>query len=628
MSTEQKETLGFQTEVKQLLQLMIHSLYSNREIFLRELISNASDACDKLRYRALDDDALYEGDSTLRVEVEFDKDAHTITIRDNGIGMSRDDVISNLGTIARSGTMEFIKQLSGDQKKDSRLIGQFGVGFYSAFIVADDVSVRTRLAGAPTSEGTLWQSRGEGEFTIEAVEQARHGTEITLHLKSDAYEFADEYRLKQLIRKYSDHIDLPVQMSKVEEQDGESVVSWETVNEAQALWTRPKSEVSDEDYQAFYKHITHDFDNPLSWSHNKVEGTLEYTSLLYIPARAPFDLYQREGVRGLKLYVQRVFIMDDAEQFLPLYLRFIKGVVDSNDLSLNVSREILQQDPQVEKMKSALTKRALDMLKKLAKQDDAEYQRFWDAFGSVLKEGPAEDLTNRDRIAELLRFATTHTDQAVQNQSLKAYVERMKEGQDKIYYLIADSFNAARNSPHLEIFRKKGIEVLLLTDRVDEWLMTHLTEFDGKALVDVAKGDLDLGAVEDEAEKQAQEETVKAKQGLVDRLKTALGERVSDVRITHRLTDSPACVVLAADDMGFQMRRMLEAAGQPLPESKPILELNPEHALVARLEQAQDDTFAALGEILLDQAILAEGGHLDDPAAYVRRLNEWLVRAD
>lgn len=628
MSTEQKETLGFQTEVKQLLQLMIHSLYSNREIFLRELISNASDACDKLRYRALDDDALYEGDSTLRVEVEFDKDAHTITIRDNGIGMSRDDVISNLGTIARSGTMEFIKQLSGDQKKDSRLIGQFGVGFYSAFIVADDVSVRTRLAGAPTSEGTLWQSRGEGEFTIEAVEQSRHGTEITLHLKSDAYEFADEYRLKQLIRKYSDHIDLPVQMSKVEEQDGESVVSWETVNEAQALWTRPKSEVSDEDYQAFYKHITHDFDNPLSWSHNKVEGTLEYTSLLYIPARAPFDLYQREGVRGLKLYVQRVFIMDDAEQFLPLYLRFIKGVVDSNDLSLNVSREILQQDPQVEKMKSALTKRALDMLKKLAKQDDAEYQRFWDAFGSVLKEGPAEDLTNRDRIAELLRFATTHTDQAVQNQSLKAYVERMKEGQDKIYYLIADSFNAARNSPHLEIFRKKGIEVLLLTDRVDEWLMTHLTEFDGKALVDVAKGDLDLGAVEDEAEKQAQEETVKAKQGLVDRLKTALGERVSDVRITHRLTDSPACVVLAADDMGFQMRRMLEAAGQPLPESKPILELNPEHALVARLEQAQDDTFAALGEILLDQAILAEGGHLDDPAAYVRRLNEWLVRAD
>lgn len=628
MSTEQKETLGFQTEVKQLLQLMIHSLYSNREIFLRELISNASDACDKLRYRALDDDALYEGDSTLRVEVEFDKDAHMITIRDNGIGMSRDDVISNLGTIARSGTMEFIKQLSGDQKKDSRLIGQFGVGFYSAFIVADDVSVRTRLAGAPTSEGTLWQSRGEGEFTIEAVEQVRHGTEITLHLKSDAYEFADEYRLKQLIRKYSDHIDLPVQMSKVEEQDGESVVSWETVNEAQALWTRPKSEVSDEDYQAFYKHITHDFDNPLSWSHNKVEGTLEYTSLLYIPARAPFDLYQREGVRGLKLYVQRVFIMDDAEQFLPLYLRFIKGVVDSNDLSLNVSREILQQDPQVEKMKSALTKRALDMLKKLAKQDDAEYQRFWDAFGSVLKEGPAEDMTNRDRIAELLRFATTHTDQAVQNQSLKAYVERMKEGQDKIYYLIADSFNAARNSPHLEIFRKKGIEVLLLTDRVDEWLMTHLTEFDGKALVDVAKGDLDLGAVEDEAEKQAQEETVKAKQGLVDRLKTALGERVSDVRITHRLTDSPACVVLAADDMGFQMRRMLEAAGQPLPESKPILELNPEHALVARLEQAQDDTFGALGEILLDQAILAEGGQLDDPAAYVRRLNEWLVRAD
>lgn len=626
MSTEQKETLGFQTEVKQLLHLMIHSLYSNREIFLRELISNASDACDKLRYRALDDDALYEGDSTLRVEIAFDKDANTLTLRDNGIGMSRDDVINNLGTIARSGTMEFIKQLSGDQKKDSRLIGQFGVGFYSAFIVADEVEVRTRLAGAPTQEGTLWQSRGEGEFTIEPIERDVHGTEITLHLKKDAREFADEYRLKQLIRKYSDHIDLPVQMAKVEEKDGESTVTWETINEAQALWTRPKSEVSDDEYQAFYKHITHDFDNPLSWSHNKVEGKLEYTSLLYIPARAPFDLYQREGVRGLKLYVQRVFIMDDAEQFLPLYLRFVKGVIDSNDLSLNVSREILQQEPQVEKMKSALTKRVLDMLKKLAKQDSDAYQRFWDAFGSVMKEGPAEDTSNRDRIAELLRFATTHTDQALENQSLAQYVERMKEGQDKIYYLNADSFNAARNSPHLEIFRKKGIEVLLLTDRVDEWLMTHLTEFDGKALVDVAKGDLDLGAVEDEAEKQAQEETVKAKQALVDRLKSALGERVSDVRVTHRLTDSPACVVLGADDMGAQMRQLMAAAGQVVPESKPILEINPEHALVARLEEQQDDAFNELGEVLLDQAILAEGGHLDDPAAYVRRLNQMLVR--
>ncbi|ANF57766.1 molecular chaperone HtpG [Halotalea alkalilenta] len=629
MSADQKETLGFQTEVKQLLHLMIHSLYSNREIFLRELISNAADACDKLRYRALDDDSLFEGDSELRVEIEFDAEARTVTVRDNGIGMSRDDVIANLGTIARSGTAEFLKQLSGEQQKDAKLIGQFGVGFYSSFIVADEVTVRTRLAGSERSAGTQWVSRGEGEFTIEPIELERHGTEIRLALKSDAAEFADEYRLRALVRKYSDHIDLPVQMQKVEEQEGEdgeksSVVSWETVNEAQALWTRPKGELSDDDYKAFYKHIAHDFTDPLSWSHNKVEGKLEYTSLLYVPARAPFDLYQREGVRGLKLYVQRVFIMDDAEQFLPLYLRFVKGVIDTRDLSLNVSREILQQDPQVEKLKSALTKRVLDMLKKLAKEPE-RYQEFWNQFGSVLKEGPAEDYANREKIAELLRFSTTHTDSAVQDQSLADYVGRMKEGQQKIYYLVADSFNAARHSPHLEIFRKKGIEVLLLSDRVDEWLMSHLSEFDGKALVDVAKGDLDLGDVEDEEEKKAQEESAKAKQALVDRLKEQLGERVAQVRVTHRLTDSPACVVLDEHDMGFQMRRLMEAAGQPVPESKPILEINPDHPLIARLEGLEGEAFDRLGEVLLDQAIIAEGGQLDDPAAYVKRLNALLV---
>ncbi|WP_027349941.1 molecular chaperone HtpG [Halotalea alkalilenta] len=629
MSADQKETLGFQTEVKQLLHLMIHSLYSNREIFLRELISNAADACDKLRYRALDDDSLFEGDSELRVEIEFDAEARTVTVRDNGIGMSREDVIANLGTIARSGTAEFLKQLSGEQQKDAKLIGQFGVGFYSAFIVADEVTVRTRLAGSERSAGTQWVSRGEGEFTIEPIELERHGTEIKLALKSDAAEFADEYRLRTLVRKYSDHIDLPVQMPKVEEQEGEdgekrSVVSWETVNEAQALWTRPKSELSDDDYKAFYKHIAHDFTDPLSWSHNKVEGKLEYTSLLYVPARAPFDLYQREGVRGLKLYVQRVFIMDDAEQFLPLYLRFVKGVIDTRDLSLNVSREILQQDPQVEKLKSALTKRVLDMLKKLAKEPE-RYQEFWSQFGSVLKEGPAEDYANREKIAELLRFSTTHTDSAVQDQSLADYVGRMKEGQQKIYYLVADSFNAARHSPHLEIFRKKGIEVLLLSDRVDEWLMSHLSEFDGKALVDVAKGDLDLGDVEDEEEKKAQEESAKAKQALVERLKEQLGERVAQVRVTHRLTDSPACVVLDEHDMGFQMRRLMEAAGQPVPESKPILEINPDHPLIARLEGLEGEAFGRLGEVLLDQAIIAEGGQLDDPAAYVKRLNALLV---
>ena len=621
---DSKQTLGFQTEVKQLLQLMIHSLYSNREIFLREIISNASDACDKLRYQALDNDALYEGDTELRVDISADLEARTLTLRDNGIGMNREDVIANLGTIARSGTMEFLKQLTGEQKKDARLIGQFGVGFYSAFIVADEVTVKTRKAGTDATEGVQWQSRGEGEFTVEPLTLAHHGTEIILHLRDDALEFAEEYRLRHLIRKYSDHIDLPVRMQKAQEEEGASA-EWETVNEAQALWTRARNDVTDDEYSAFYQHIAHDSEAPLTWSHNRVEGTLEYTSLLYVPSKAAFDLYQREGVRGLKLYVQRVFIMDDAEQFLPLYLRFIKGVVDSNDLSLNVSREILQQDPQVEKMKSALTKRVLDMLKKLAKSDVEKYQTFWNAFGAVLKEGPAEDASNRERIAALLRFATTHTDQPLQDQSLADYVGRMKEGQQKIYYVVADSFNAARHSPQLEIFRKKGIEVLLLSDRIDDWLMTHLSEFEGKTFADVAKGDLDLGDIEDDAEKQAQEETAKAKQPLIDRFKASLGERVSDVRITHRLTDSPACVVVDEHDIGFQMRRLMEAAGQPLPESRPILELNPEHSLVQGLESASDDRFGDFAAILLDQAVLAEGGQLDDPAAYVKRLNKLLA---
>ncbi|WP_110689496.1 molecular chaperone HtpG [Salinicola endophyticus] len=625
----QEETLGFQTEVKQLLHLMIHSLYSNREIFLRELISNAADACDKLRYEALENDALYGQDPELRIEIEHDAGAGTVTVRDTGIGMSRDEVIQNLGTIAKSGTAEFLKQLSGEKQKDAKLIGQFGVGFYSGFIVADEMVVRTRRADS--EQGVEWRSKGEGEFTIADIERPERGTEIVLHLKEDAKEFADDFRLKNLVRKYSDHIDVPVRMPKVEkardeegnEIEGSETVSWETVNEATALWVRPKAEISDDEYKAFYQHIAHDFSDPLTWSHNKVEGKLEYTSLLYVPERAPFDLYQRDGVRGLKLYVQRVFIMDDAEAFLPLYLRFVKGVLDSKDLPLNVSRELLQKSPQVDSMKSALTKRALDMLKKLAKDKEA-YQTFWNTFGSVLKEGPAEDYANRDKIAELLRFSTTHTDSSVQDQSLADYVERMKAGQQKIYYIVADSFNAARHSPHLEIFRKKGIEVVLLHDRIDEWLMSHLTEFDGKSLADVAKGDLDLDDMADEAEKQAQEETAKAKEDLVKRVKEALGEDVQEVRVTHRLTDSPACVVLPEHEMGFQMRRLMEAAGQTLPEVKPILELNPAHALVTRLESADGERFSDLSRILLDQAVIAEGGHLDDPAAYVKRLNALL----
>ena len=586
MSVEtQKETLGFQTEVKQLLHLMIHSLYSNKEIFLRELISNASDAADKLRFEALAKPELLEGGDPLKIRVSFDKEAKTVTLEDNGIGMSRDDVIAHLGTIAKSGTADFMKNLSGDQKKDSTLIGQFGVGFYSAFIVADQVEVFTRRAGLPASEGVHWASKGEGEFEVATVEKADRGTRIVLHLKSGEDEFADGWRLRNIIKKYSDHIALPIELPK--EQHGEEAAAepeWETVNRASALWTRPRTEVKDEEYQEFYKHVSHDFENPLSWSHNKVEGKLEYSSLLYVPARAPFDLYQREAPRGLKLYVQRVFIMDQADEFLPLYLRFIKGVVDSNDLSLNVSREILQKDPIIDSMKSALTKRVLDMLEKLAKNEPEQYQGFWKNFGQVIKEGPAEDFANKEKIAGLLRFASTSDTSGEQTVALAEYLGRMKEGQDKIYFLTGESYAQVKNSPHLEVFRKKGIEVLLLTDRIDEWLMSYLTEFDGKSFVDVARGDLDLGKLDSEEDKKAQEEVAKSKEGLLERLKAALGEHVSEVRVSHRLTDSPAILAIGEQDLGLQMRQILEASGQKVPDSKPIFEINPAQPLIENLD--------------------------------------------
>ncbi|UZJ62382.1 molecular chaperone HtpG [Pseudomonas sp. KU26590] len=630
MSVEtQKETLGFQTEVKQLLHLMIHSLYSNKEIFLRELISNASDAVDKLRFEALSKPELLEGGAELKIRVSFDKDAKTVTLEDNGIGMSREDVITHLGTIAKSGTADFMKNLSGDQKKDSHLIGQFGVGFYSAFIVADQVEVFTRRAGAPASEGVHWSSKGEGEFEVANVEKADRGTRIVLHLKSAEDEFADGYRLRNIIKKYSDHIALPIELPKEQapvEGDAEAVEEWETVNRASALWTRPRAEVKDEEYQEFYKHIAHDFENPLSWSHNKVEGKLEYSSLLYVPARAPFDLYQREAPRGLKLYVQRVFVMDQAESFLPLYLRFTKGVVDSNDLSLNVSREILQKDPIIDSMKSALTKRVLDMLEKLAKNQPEEYKGFWKNFGQVLKEGPAEDFANKEKIAGLLRFASTSDDSGEQSVSLADYLSRAKEGQDKIYFLTGESYAQVKNSPHLEVFRKKGIEVLLLTDRIDEWLMSYLSDFDGKGFVDVARGDLDLGKLDSEEDKKAQEEIAKDKEGLIERLKTALGDAVSEVRVSHRLTDSPAILAIGEQDLGMQMRQILEASGQKVPESKPIFEFNPSHPLIDKLDNEQsEDRFGDLSHILFDQAALAAGDSLKDPAAYVRRLNKLLV---
>lgn len=631
MSQAKKETLGFQTEVKQLLHLMVHALYSNREIFLRELISNASDACDKLRFEAIAKPALLEEDADLKVKISYDEQANTLTLEDNGIGMNRDDVIANLGTIARSGTAEFIQQLSGDQKKDSGLIGQFGVGFYSAFIVADEVTVETRKAGASAEEAVRWTSKGDGEFTVETINQADRGTKITLTLKEDAKEYANGYRLRNVIQKYSDHIGLPIQLQKDIEVDGEeadaaeqaTAVEWETINKANALWTRSKNEIKTEEYQEFYKHVAHDFEDPLDWSHNKVEGKQEYTSLLFIPKRAPFDLYQREAPRGLKLYVQRVFILDNAEQFLPLYLRFIKGVVDSSDLPLNISREILQQNPQIDSMKTALTKRVLSLLDKMAGDQD-KYYEFWKEFGQVLKEGPGEDFANRERIAGLLRFSSTeHSEQRV---SLADYVSRMKEDQDKVYYLIGESLAQVKSSPHLEVFRKKGIEVLLLTDRIDEWLMSHLNEFDGKSLVDVARGDLDLGSLDTEEDKKAQEEASETKKDLLERIKKSLDERVSEVRVSTRLTDSPAVLVIGAGDLGLQMRKILEASGQKMPDSKPILEINPNHPLVERLEaQTQEASFTDLAALLCDQAALAAGESLEDPGQFVQRLNRLLL---
>jgi molecular chaperone HtpG len=623
-----KETLGFQAEVKQLLQLMIHSLYSNKDIFLRELISNASDAADKLRFEGLSDSALYENDPDLRIRIAFDREARTLTISDNGIGMSRKEVIEHIGTIAKSGTREFFSQLSGDQKKDAALIGQFGVGFYSAFIVADRVTLTTRRAGLTSEHGVRWESEGAGDYTLETVEKPGRGTEIVLHLRDDADEFLSDYKIKSVIRTYSDHITLPIVMKKTEWKDGVETPTDEdeTVNRASALWARAKKDVSEEEYQEFYKHVAHDFEPPLAWSHNRVEGKQEYISLLYVPSHAPFDLYDRDRRHGIKLYVRRVFIMDDAEQLMPQYLRFVRGVIDSADLPLNVSREILQSSRDIDAIKNGSVKKVLGLLEDLAENQPEKYVEFWSAFGKVLKEGPGEDYANRERIAALLRFASTHTDSDAQVVSLKDYIGRMKEGQTAIYFITADSFAAAKHSPHLEIFRKKGIEVLLLSDRVDEWLMSNLHEFDGKPLKSVAKGGLDLGALEDEAEKTAQKEAEDSLKPLVERIKTTLGERVRDVRVTHRLTDSPACLVTGEGDMSANLERLLKAAGQAAPTVKPTLEINPTHALVTRLNSESDeDRFADWANLLFEQALLAEGGQLDDPASFVRRLNGLLA---
>ncbi len=624
MSMKGQETRGFQSEVKQLLQLMIHSLYSNKEIFLRELISNASDAADKLRFRALSKPELYENDGELRVRISADKDQGTLTISDNGIGMSREEVIENLGTIAKSGTKAFLESLGSDQVKDSQMIGQFGVGFYSAFIVADKVTVRSRAAGAPANEGVFWESAGEGEYTIADIEKAERGTEITLHLRDDEKEYLDNWRLRSVISKYSDHIALPVEIEEKNEEDG--TITWEKINQAKALWTRSKSEISDEEYTEFYKHISHDYADPLIWSHNRVEGKQEYTSLLYVPSKAPFDLWNRDQQHGLKLYVQRVFIMDDAEQFMPNYLRFIRGVLDSNDLPLNVSREILQDSALTRSLRSALTKRVLQMLEKLAKSDAEKYQTFWQQFGLVMKEGPAEDMANGETIAKLLRFATTHTDSSVQNVSLDDYVSRMVEGQDKIYYITADSYAAAKGSPHLELFRKKGIEVLLLSDRIDEWMMNYLSEFDGKQFQSVSKADESLDKLADE-NKAEQEEADKQLEPFIERVKSFLGERVKEVKLTHRLTDTPAIVTTDVDEMSTQMAKLFAAAGQAAPEVKYNFELNPTHPLVKKAAEVTDESvFADWVDVLLDQALLAERGTLEDPNLFIRKINELLLK--
>ncbi|CAA9893060.1 molecular chaperone HSP90 family [Candidatus Methylobacter favarea] len=632
-----KETLGFETEVKHLLHLMIHSLYSNKEIFLRELISNASDAADKLRFEALSNDRLYEGDSELKIRLEYDKEKRTITVIDNGIGMTREEVQEHIGTIAKSGTRQFFESLTGEQAKDSELIGQFGVGFYSSFIVADKVTLTTRKAGADKSEGVRWESTGEGDYTIESVEKAQRGTEIVLHLKESESEFLDGYRIRSIVRKFSDHISLPIVMDKEimpsmdKDEEGEEAekakapapVEEETINRASALWTRARQEISEEDYNEFYKHVAHDFQDPLVHVHSKVEGTNEYTLLLYVPSRAPFDLWDRDAKHGVKLYIRKVFITDDAEQLMPRYLRFIRGIIDASSLPLNVSREILQQSKQISTIKSGAVKKVLGMLEGLASNDPEKYAKFWSEFGTVMKEGPIEDHSNKERIAKLLRFASTHADTDKQDVSLENYVSRMKEGQDKIYYVTADSFSAAKNSPHLEIFRKKGIEVLLLSDRIDEWLVSNLSEFDGKHLQSVAKGDLDLDKLDGEEAKKEQEDVNKEFEPVLKQIKDVLADKVSEVRLSHRLTESPACLVADVYGMSLNMERIMKEAGQSMGMGrKPIFEVNPAHPLVARMKNEQDDSrFADLTHILFDQAILSEGGQLDDPAAFVHKLN-------
>jgi molecular chaperone HtpG len=624
MSKQGTETRGFQSEVKQILHLMIHSLYSNKEIFLRELISNASDAADKLRFKALENPDLYAGDSELGVRISTNKEAGTLTIADNGIGMTRDEVIENLGTIAKSGTKAFLESIGSDQAKDSQLIGQFGVGFYSAFIVADKVTVRTRAATAKADQAVMWESAGEGEYTISDDNKETRGTEITLHLKEEEKEFLEDWRLRSIISKYSDHISLPVEVQTTDEESKE--VKWEKINKAQALWTRSKSEVTDEEYKEFYKHLSHDFADPLSWSHNRVEGKQEYTSLLYIPSKAPWDMWNRDNKHGLKLYVQRVFIMDDAEQFMPNYLRFVKGLIDSNDLPLNVSREILQDNKITQNLRNACTKRVLQMLEKLAKDDKEQYQQFWNEFGLVLKEGTGEDFANREAIAKLIRFASTHTDSDAQTVSLENYISRMQEGQEKIYYITADSYGAAKNSPHLELFRKKGIEVLLLSDRIDEWMMSNLTEFDGKQFQSISKSDESIEKLADQ-DSEEQKQVEKELEPFIERVKTALGDKVKEVKLTHRLTDTPAIVTTAADEMSTQMAKLFAAAGQKAPEIKYTFEINPDNKLVKRIADTQDESaFNDWIELLLDQALLAEKGSLSDPSKFIQTMNKLLAQ--
>jgi len=632
MAKNQSEKMEFKAEVKQLLHLMIHSLYSNKEIVLRELISNASDAADKLRFEALADGSLYEDDSELNIRVAFDKKARTVTISDNGIGMSREEVVNNIGTIAKSGTKDFMTALSGDQVKDANLIGQFGVGFYSAFIIADKVTLVTRRAGS--KEAVKWESAGEGDFTLDTVEKASRGTDVILHLRKEEDEFLNDWKLKSIVRKYSDHITLPILMKKSEWKDGEDGAGGEmvttdedeTVNQASALWARGKKDITEEEYQEFYKHLAHDMENPLTYTHNRVEGNQEYISLLYVPAKAPFDLYDRDRSNGIKLYVKRVFIMEDAEKLMPQYLRFIRGVIDSADLPLNVSRELLQDSRDVDVIKKGSVNKVLGLLEDLAKNKPEEYAKFWTEFGRVMKEGPGEDFTNKDKIAALLRFASTHNDTETQDVGFADYIARMKEGQEAIYYITADSFAAAQHSPHLEIFRKKGIEVLLMSDKVDEWMLGGLSEFDGKKLQSIAKGDLDLGQLEDESEKEAQKKVEEESKDLIERIQKALGDDVKEVRVTHRLTDSPACLVAGEHDLSGNLARMLKAAGQNAPDAKPVLEVNPAHRLVEKLKVEKDETkFNDYTRVLFDQALLAEGGQLNDPASFVRRVNALLV---